>query len=181
MEQNKLNFALSQQDYSLKDGLTLLTSMYKGVYIQRESGVSRNYLVMATRGYQLGTLRRFPDRYVDQLNETIIRIGQQLMQTRITEDDTLAQLKTLAEKIPLQNIFANYLGWSEGKLKQRLYAKSGNMYGKFEPDTINKVNEALAAMAMKTLMIHLVYAEQENTPKSEESATAVQESCKKTD
>lgn len=169
MEQTQVNFTLPQQDYSLKDGLTLLASMYKCVYIQRESGISRNYIVMATRGYKFGTMRRFPDRYVDLLNETIVRIGREMMQLRITEDGVLAQLKLLSEKVSLINIFSNYLGWSRGKLTQRLYATKGNMYGKIDEDTINKVNEALATIAMKTMMIHLVYDKQENGTNLKES------------
>lgn len=180
MAENTLGLTFPQQDYNLKDGLTLLTSMYKNTYLQEVSGVRTQYFNMVLTGYQFGTVKTFPARYREALNEAIIRIGTEMMQTRLTDTDTLAQVKELGKKMPLRHLFVNCLGWTEDKMKQRVSSRNGNMYGKFEAEHIQKLNETIAVIAMRTLQIHLVGNEQENTPKYEESVTAVQESCKKT-
>lgn len=164
MSENTISIQLPQQDYSVKDGLTLLTSIYKNMYVQEVSGIRYQYYTVAMGDYQFGNTKRFPARFIPVMNQAILAIGQDILQTRLTEETIMEQLKVLGKKIPLTYLFIDRLRWTEGKMKQRIMGVHSNMYGKMEPDTVRRLNELLVSIAATTLQIHLVSDEQENTP-----------------
>lgn len=175
------NITITRQTVTLKQALGVLCNIYKKQYLQEVSGVNRNYYSMVLNGYAYGSVRELPVRYIQQLNDAVLVMGKRLSQTRITEEDTLSQIKALGKWVNLPHLFYERMGWTVGQLRGRTSNKAASTYGKFSGEQLFTINTHLMQMALETLQVQIALPVQENTDNKVETTAAVQGLCKKTD
>lgn len=172
---------IHKQDYNDRDGLSIVTRIFKNKVLVKESGVHANYFSMVVCDMRYGGVHRLPDRYRDSINAAIQTLSMRLMQVRIDKEGSIDQIRSLGKWVMLPHLFQCEMHWTFGKMNGRIRQKSASCYGKFSEEELRSINEAIARMAFTAMQIHLVSDVQENTPQSKESSIALQESSNKTD
>ena len=172
------NFTIAKNDYSLQDGIAVLTAIFKKGYLAQEGGFYQHYFSMVTTGYKFGNFANFPPRIVDSINEVAERAAIRLSHTRITDEDVVGQIKALGKWVNLPNLFQTEMGWTYGKMNGRLRLKTATCYGKFSAEELRDINETINRMALKAMQVHIVLPVQDNIDNKVETATDVQDSSK---
>lgn len=150
------NFAVAKNDYSLEDGIHVLTSIFKKGYLADEGGFYPHYFSMVTTGYKFGNFANYPQRIVDRINVVSERAAIRLSQICITSTDPLSQIKDLGKWVMLPHLFQEEMGWTFGKMNGRIRQKSASCYGKFSVEELRDINEAINRMALKAMQVHIV-------------------------
>lgn len=153
---------ISTQDYNDKEGLTIVTRIFKNQALVKESGVHANYFSMVVSDMAFSGVKQLPDRYREQINAAIQSLAMRLMQVRIDKESAIDQLRDLGKWVMLPHLFQDEMHWTFGKMNGRIRQKSASCYGKFSDEELRSINEALGRMAFTAIQIHLVSPVQES-------------------
>lgn len=145
-------------------GMMLVTSMIKTGYVADVSEVNRSRISQGqTHPLKNGKPIYYTANNIERLQSVIKYIAEELMDVKVSSEDTRDDLIALRKKVCIPYIFKDIMGkpncWFEKRLSLKVNVRKGGrtftMLNHFTEEDVRQINEAIQTIARTLMSIEL--------------------------